>query len=110
MAPNTKTAVASAPVSANGSAAPTRSSIIFGNAIVVYVDSGLDDGAGVSDFTTLTDATGALDDAISADFVVPTGFAADFAFGTTTMQRSGPSEPVRVMRPFCSRTRRSFRT
>jgi hypothetical protein len=59
-----------------------------GNAIVVYVDNAQDDGVGVADLSTLTDSTGAIDDALSAGFTTPTGFAADVAWATTAMSHA----------------------
>jgi hypothetical protein len=59
-----------------------------GNAMVVYVDGDPGGAHGVAVLSTLTDSTGALDDAISAGFTTPSGFAADVAWGTTALSRT----------------------
>lgn len=56
------------------------------NAIVGYVDLDAGLGTGVADMGTLTDTTGALDNAISSLVVVQEpGFGAEMAFGTKGM-------------------------
>lgn len=55
------------------------------NGMVVYVDGDPGGTHGVANLATLTDATGALDNAISAGFTVPATFRADIAWGTTLM-------------------------
>lgn len=57
-----------------------------GNAIVGYIDTDFGSGSGVGDFSTLTDSSGALDDALSnAMFMESSDFGADVAFGTVGM-------------------------
>jgi len=62
------------------------------NAIVVYVDNDLGNPTGVTTLTEVTDATGALDSALSipgsAPYTTPATFRADFAWGTRNMGRS----------------------
>jgi hypothetical protein len=56
------------------------------NAIVVYVDTDLPDTTtGLSAFSMMTDASGSLDNALSALFTVPSNFYVDFAWGTRAM-------------------------
>ncbi len=56
------------------------------NAIVGYVDLDMGPGTGVADMTTLTDTTGALDDALSSLVTVQeAGFGAEMGFGTKGM-------------------------
>lgn len=56
------------------------------NAIVVYVDTDLvDTTTGLSSFTMLTDSMGSLDNALSANFINPTNFYVDYAWGTRAM-------------------------
>lgn len=58
------------------------------NAILVYVDNERGSGTGVEDPITLTDGSGALDNALSAGITTPADFEADFAWGTRDMSRS----------------------
>ncbi len=55
------------------------------NGMVVYIDGDPGGTHGVADLATLTDSIGALDNAISAGFTVPSTFRADVAWGTTIM-------------------------
>lgn len=58
------------------------------NAIVVYVDV---DGTagGVRNMSSLDDTVGSLDNALSSTISAPSGFAADFAFGSRGMSHTG---------------------
>lgn len=66
------------------------------NAIVVYVDNDTSDTAGVADLATLTDSSGSLDNALSAGFVTPASFRADYAWGTQDMSRSAAGSDDRM--------------
>lgn len=66
------------------------------NAMVVFVDNALGDSAGVADLSTLTDSSGSLDDALSAGFVTPASFRADYAWGTQDMSRSASGSDARM--------------
>ena len=57
-----------------------------GNAIVGYIDTDFGMGSGSVDFSTLTDSSGALDDALSNGmFMESSDFGAEVAFGTVGM-------------------------
>ncbi len=58
------------------------------NAILVYVDNERSSGTGVEDPISLTDGSGALDNAVSAGITTPADFEADFAWGTRDLSRS----------------------
>lgn len=60
-------------------------SLTPGDAIVLYVDHSLGQPGGVDDLRTLSDRDGPLDAAIASAEGTPTGFRADFAWGTTVM-------------------------
>lgn len=66
------------------------------NAIAVYLDRDFvpgDAATGLTRIDTLTDATGALDDALSAAIVaLPGSFGAELAWGTLGMQRKAATE------------------
>lgn len=66
--------------------------IAGGNAIVVYVDRARAGSAGVS-LGSLTDSSGALDDALSAGFTTPPDVLPDLAWGTLDLSRTAaPSD------------------
>lgn len=66
------------------------------NAIAIYLDKDFLPGSsatGVARFSDLTDAIGALDNALSAAIgAVPAGFGAELAWGTLGMLRKGATE------------------
>jgi len=66
------------------------------NALVVYVDRARGSTEGVGSLASLTDTSGALDNAVTAPFVTPSDVRVDFAWGTNAMSRSASGSDERT--------------
>lgn len=66
-----------------------------GNGIVVYVDRARSAAEGVV-LSTLTDSSGALDDAMTAGFTTPADFRADLGWGTLDLGRAATASDARM--------------